>query len=119
MSAGNDIAAAAFMEVDEMMRRYGSGDWHRFRWRCGRYAFDALVVASAGRGGNHDLDDIPELRSIVEQQDRDRDERLTAGREAWGKVGTTLLGYPLLCDGDYDGLRLELNDLDTEETLTA
>src|SRR3989304_113357 len=103
------VADDIYAEVCAIQNRWPLLSDNQFRWRIGRSAFNELVEEFAGPPSRHALDDLgPEFAAIAVTEDARRAERLKTGREAWGKVGSSLLGIPVVCDEDFDGCEPEV-----------
>ena len=78
------------------------------RWRIGHAAFDALVEEVLPPAFPYELvRDFEVFDDLAARAERDRRARRSELLALWGKEGTQLLTYPVLCDDQIEGLRAE------------
>lgn len=77
------------------------------QWRMGKNTY--MEMAEQIVGAPHEyLNELgPPFRALSDEVEKNRNQRLQSLTEAWGKEGTFLLGYPVICDEDFEGLTLE------------
>ncbi|HEU4864622.1 MAG TPA: hypothetical protein VFT76_00115 [Actinomycetota bacterium] len=82
---------------------------NRFRWRVGPDAFGKLVATQREIAIPEDLAERdPRLRELRDEQlERAREWEKTAW-DAWGEDGSTLLGWPIVCDETMVGIEPEV-----------
>lgn len=110
-----NISSPLVERVYAMLADHGrvpfGGNYPPLRWRIGRATYDELVRAVAGEGASATLREMaardPQFEPLVRREDDRRDERIAAGAAAWGKDGSSLFGYPVVCDETFDGIALE------------
>jgi hypothetical protein len=102
--------------VDQVFEMTAAADprpspWNPYRWRVGHEAFMEIIEAtspsapsdallSLARGSEH-------FAVMVARQEANREEYLRRARDLWGKDGSQLLGYPVLCDEHFEGIAFE------------
>jgi len=103
-------ADKAFALLDEWtLNAFPSGMWNDpIQWRVGKTAYMEIAELVVGPPPARIIDDIgPQFKAISDEVERCREERLVSIQGAWGKEGSSLLGYPVVCDEKHEGLTLE------------
>jgi len=109
MSDEPTVIDEVFDKAQAIERRWRHWAGVRFRWRMGRDAYEAIVVASAPPPPTHILDDVdPRFAAISAEEEAYGLDIIRRGREAWGKEGSTLLGWPVVCDETFHGIEPEV-----------
>jgi len=107
------IVSQVFEKAQAIEERWRYRPSVRFRWRIGRAAYDEIVRLQAGDGASDGLRQLAaadpgHFKDLAAREDQRQDERLTSGRASWGKEGSTLLGWPIVCDESFEGVEPEV-----------
>jgi hypothetical protein len=107
----SEIVDQVFDKFQAIEERWRHRPGVRFQWRIGHAAFDQIVEVSAGPQPTS----IVSLREFGERFARREEklnwewaERIRLLRDGWGKDGSTLLGWPIVCDESFEGVEPEV-----------
>jgi len=104
-----DIFKGIFDKAAAIQERWPHLPYYHFRWRVGREAFMEIADEAAGPPPSHALDDLgPRFASRSWAEHERWRVRREALKEAWGKEGSALFGWPVVCDEDFEGIEPEV-----------
>lgn len=107
-----NVIDEVFAKADAIRSRWPTLPDNRFRWRVGPDGFGALVATQRMIVVPEDLAKLsPKLHALRDEQlQRAREWERTAW-DAWGEEGSTLLGWPIVCDEAMVGIEPEVDFL--------
>ena len=104
-----DVVTEVFTKAQAIRDRWPHLPDNRFRWRMDRAHFDALFEATLER--QHYSDETMRAFGLehLEMARLERNaERRRLHEDAWGKPGSMLIGWPIVCDDTYPGIDPEV-----------